>query len=87
MDGGMMGGGMMGGGGMNAFTAVWVLLAVVLTAVAVVAVVWAVRSAEGRDRRRVGGASSARQRLDERYARGDIDRDEFLQRREDLSGA
>lgn len=29
---------------------------------------------------------SAREILDERYARGDIDRDEYLRRREDLAG-
>ena len=30
---------------------------------------------------------TAREVLDERYARGDIDRDEYLKRRQDISGA
>lgn len=33
-----------------------------------------------------GANSEARRVLDERYARGEIDRDEYLRRREDISG-
>jgi putative membrane protein len=32
-------------------------------------------------------ARTARDVLDERYARGEIDRDEYLKRRQDISGA
>jgi putative membrane protein len=34
-----------------------------------------------------GATRTAREVLDERYARGEIDRDEYLKRRQDISGA
>jgi putative membrane protein len=46
-------------------------------------VVWLVRTVAGGFS---SGGKSARQLLDERFARGEIDRDEFEQKRRDLSG-
>jgi len=46
-------------------------------------IVWLVRSFTGA---RPNDGKSARQILEERYARGEIDRDEYEQKRRDLSG-
>ena len=84
-------GGMMGYGGgwgdmgsMMLFGGVFWLLVLVL---AVAAVIWAVRASTGDHRpsapRR---GSSALDLLEERYARGEIDRDEYVQKRGDLTG-
>lgn len=78
-DGGMMDGGMMMGGGVMMLMTVLLVLA--FLALVVAAIVWLVR--EGAD---TGGSSSARQELDRRYAAGEVDRDEYLQRRRDLEG-
>ncbi len=81
MDGGMMDGGMMSG--MWALGALWFLVGLVLVALMVAAIVWLVHSMQGS-----GGTSmsehEARSELDRRYAAGDLDRDEYLQRRQDL---
>lgn len=77
MDGGMMDG-MMGG----AFMWFWALFAVVVLALLVVGVVWLVRTLAG-----TGSATgTARQELDLRYARGELTREEYQQRRADLEG-
>jgi putative membrane protein len=58
-----------------------------LVAIVGAAVVWLLRSVPSR----VGGAENAerssrcRETLDERYARGDIGRDEYMQKRRDLA--
>lgn len=73
-DGGGMMGGMQGG-------ATWLIPAVVLLVlltVAVAAAVAAVRSRRGTT------AATAREVLDRRYALGELDREEYLQRRADL---
>jgi putative membrane protein len=79
-----MGDGMMSGG-MTAFAWFWAAFAVVVLAVAVVGLVWLVRTMT----RSPGGTSgdgAARAELDLRYARGDLTREEYLQRRADLEG-
>jgi putative membrane protein len=76
----MMGGGMMGGG----FTWFWAVFAVVLLALLVVGVVWLVRTLAWPGSG--GTTSAARQELDLRYARGELTREEYLQRRADLEG-
>lgn len=80
-DGWMHGGGYWLGMGLHGLF--WLLL----VAAIVVGIIWAVR-ASGRPyesaARKAG--SSAREVLDERYARGDIDREEYLARRKDLEG-
>jgi putative membrane protein len=79
-DTGMMGGGMMDG--MTALVWLWAVLPLLM--LAVVASVWLVRSA----RSRAGSdAAAARRDLDLRYARGEVDRDDYLQRRADLEGS
>ncbi len=78
MDGGMM-------GGMAAWVALWGLLAMALIVLAVVGTVWLVRSMRDNDASAPRSVDAARRRLDERYAAGDLSRDEYLQRRDDLS--
>jgi putative membrane protein len=56
---------------------VWILL--------IVAIVWAVKLLSDRNAPRSGG-KSALEILQERYARGEIDRDEYESKRRDLLG-
>ena len=67
-------------GWMTGWMAVWGLLALALIVLAVVATAWLVKHL-GRGAEREGH----NQVLERRYAAGEIDREEFLQRREDLS--
>jgi putative membrane protein len=76
-----------GGAGHASVMAVWWLIGLSLTVLAIVAIVWVVRSlspppADGR-----GGPRprSAREELDSRYARGEIGRDEYQRIRQDLA--
>jgi putative membrane protein len=68
-------------GFMAGWMALWGLLVLALIVLAVVATVWLVKhlssSGSGPDDQRL---------LEHRYAAGDIDREEFLQRRDDLAG-
>lgn len=57
---------------------------VVFTVALIVGIVLLVRAIAGGGA--AGGTSQALRILEERYARGEIDRDEFIQRREDLRG-
>ncbi len=67
---------------------IWAGVFWIVVLVAAVALVWWIaRGASGaayRDPR--GRAPTAREILDERYARGEIDREEYLERRADLRG-
>lgn len=74
----MMGGDMMGGGMMVLWLVVTVLIVVALTA----GVVWLVRTLSGDQRQ--GHVAGALGELASRYARGEIDRDEYFRKREDL---
>ncbi|MFN2557970.1 MAG: SHOCT domain-containing protein [Nitriliruptorales bacterium] len=73
----MMPGPMMGFG----MWLLWALLLLALLAVAVAGLVWLIRSLPS-------GASSsdARRILDQRYASGELSREEYLQRRRDIEG-
>ena len=63
-----------GGGGMWIF---WILI--------IVALVWFITFATRRDSGSFGNEKSAQDILKERYARGEIDREEFEQIRKDLN--
>lgn len=79
-DWGMMGG--WGGGGLSMI--LWPLIVIAL----VVGVVWFVRSpsyASG-GRRQLPRHSAGLAILEERYARGEINREEFMQKKQEISG-
>jgi putative membrane protein len=77
----MFGCDMMGGGAMMG---IWVLLFLAI----VIGGVWLIGRAVGGDRDRGGEHTDPALRiLEERYARGEIDEDEFVQRRRTLNGA
>lgn len=67
-------------GWMNGWMTLWAALALALLVLTVVATVWLVKHLTGG-----GSADEHGKVLERRYAAGDIDRDEFLQRREDLA--
>jgi putative membrane protein len=84
---GMMGDGwgMMGGWGGGAFSMIfWALVLVALVA----GVIWFVRSSSsaGAGRSQLPRRSSGLDILEERYARGEINRDEYLQKKQEISG-
>jgi putative membrane protein len=81
---GGMGGGMMGGGFMW-FWVVMVVLMVVVVALLVAGAIWLARTLT-RPSNASSGPGPARAELDLRYARGELDREEYLQRRADLEG-
>jgi putative membrane protein len=72
-----------GGGGMW-FGPLWMLVWLAVLVAIIVALVRWLNPAGGETRTL---ARSARDVLDERYARGEIDRDEYLKRRQDISGS
>lgn len=72
---------MMWNGGISVAGVLILFVLMTLIVVVVVAVVLATRTSGGG-----GGSSSALRILEERYARGEIERDEYLQRRGDLLG-
>jgi putative membrane protein len=83
----MMGGdgwNMMGGGFMW-FWIVMVVLMVVVLALLVAGAIWLARTLT-RPSNPPSGPGPARAELDLRYARGELDREEYLQRRADLEG-
>ncbi len=76
---------MMGGWGGGAFgMIIWPLVLIAL----VVGVIWYFRSLSyaGAGRLELPRHSSGLDILNERFARGDIDRDEYLQKKKDISG-
>jgi putative membrane protein len=81
-----MGSGMAGGYGMGLFGSIFMIAFWVLILAGVFFLIkWLVRGSSGH----VGDArpgSSALEILEERYARGEIDREEFEQKKRDLSG-
>lgn len=76
----MMHGGGYGGSMMGGWMVLWAALALALLVLAVVATIWLVKHLSD------GGRGSQYERtLESRYAAGEIDREDFLQRREDLA--
>ena len=73
--------GMMGGyGGIHPFIWIIVLIAIVML------VVWLVRSQSSGMHHLPPRRSAGLDVLEERYARGDINRDEYLQKKKDIGG-
>ncbi len=72
---------MMYGWGMGWLGALWMLL---FWAGIILLIVWAVKSLSSNGSRSSGSGSRALEILEERYARGEIDRDEFVSRRDEL---
>jgi uncharacterized membrane protein len=71
-------------GGMTAILWLWLVIALTVWALIVAISVWLVRTGGGP----VGpGADTARRDLDLRDARGEVERDDYLQRRADLEGS
>ena len=78
-DGGMM------GWGYGALGISNMILWIVLVGLVVAAVVWLVRSLPLDTYQSYGRRSPGLDALEERYARGEIDRDEYLQKKQDIS--
>jgi putative membrane protein len=72
----------MGGSG---FMGLGFLFWLLILAAIIAAVVWVVRSQQGNRTRLLERRSDSLQILEERYARGEIERDEYLQKKRDLS--
>jgi putative membrane protein len=83
-DHGSMAGGMMGGAGFGIAMLVWMLLGIALLVLIVLTIVWLALRLRRDDRDGVRPASSALGELELRYARGEIDREAYLQIRSDL---
>lgn len=81
--------GMIGGmGGMGLWAVLWGLFALVLLILAVVGIVWLLRTmGEARQASTRSREEAPLTELERRYARGEVDREEFLRRREDLASA
>lgn len=82
---------MMWNGAAGGFMVVWMIFGLLLFVLLVVGIVWLVRqvsSSDGRptDQPRPSSSGSAREELDRRYARGEIDREEYRAIRDDLEG-
>ena len=76
----MHGDGDMMNGSMGSWAALWAVLGIALIVLAVVASIWLIKHLTGS-----GPGDEHGRVLERRYAAGDIDREEFLQRREDLA--
>ena len=81
---GDMAGGMMNG--MGVFGVVWLLVSLALLVLIIVVVIWLVARLRGDSPANRGPGSGARDELDVRYARGELDRETYLQMRRDLEG-
>jgi putative membrane protein len=80
-----MGPGMMYGWGMGWFGGIFMILFWVLVLVALVfGIKWLVQSTKGDSRSTQTGASRALEILKERYARGEINKQEFEEKKKDL---
>ena len=77
--------GVMMGWGHGAFGIFNVIFWIVLVGIVVATVVWFVRRPPLSTHRSYGQRSPGLDALEERYARGEIDRDEYLQKKRDIS--
>ncbi|MCB2412687.1 SHOCT domain-containing protein [Demequina sp. TTPB684] len=78
--------GMMGGAGFGVMWALWILILVGIAALVFAVVRLASKSRDGGTTPPPATTSSARAILEERYARGDIDTEEFTERKKNLEG-
>jgi putative membrane protein len=76
------GGQQMSGGMMSMMVLGWIFL-LALTVLIIVATIWLIRSSRPQKQRPV--TSQALAQLDLRYVRGEVEREEFLRRKGDLS--
>lgn len=74
----------MSGGMMSMMASGWIFM-LALTVLVVVAVIWLIRSSRTSQIQGRPATGQALAQLDLRYARGEIDRDEYLRRKGDLS--
>lgn len=80
--------GMMGWGGFSWLWPLHLLIPLFILGLIVAAVVAAVRNSDGWENRsvRAGRGSPGLDALDNRYARGEINREEYMQKRRDILG-
>lgn len=76
--------GMMGGG-MAGVVIFWVILGLVLLALASTALIWMVRALHRQDQVPQPPQSRPTDELDRRYAAGELSREQYLQRKADIS--
>ena len=81
---GDMAGWMMAGMGFAGLA--WLLICVVLLVLIIVGVVWLIDRPRADPRARGAAGGAARDELDLRYARGELEREAYLQLRRDLGG-
>ena len=76
--------GFMGGGGFGLGPIIWIVILIAIVA----GVVWLVRSLAARDDRQIASPhrSPGLDVLEERYAHGEINREEYLQKKNDILG-
>lgn len=79
-------GGMMDGAGLGVMWALWILILVGIGALVFAVVRLASQSRDGARTPPPATTSSARAILEERYARGEIDTEEFTERTKNLEG-
>ena len=72
--------------GMGFAGIVWLLICLALLVLIIVTVVWVIGRLRGGAATPGGRASGALAELDLRYARGELDRETYLQMRRDLAG-
>ena len=80
-----MGPGMVGGWGMGWFGGIFMLVFWVLVIMGLIFLIkWLIQSTKGESGRLLSNSSRALEILKERYARGDIDKQEFEEKKKDL---
>ncbi|MEJ2656165.1 MAG: SHOCT domain-containing protein [Desulfobacterales bacterium] len=80
------GSGMMGGYGMGWFGDIFMIVFWILILVGLIFLIrWLIQST-GRDKRNGSGSNRSLEILKERYARGEIDKEEFESKKKDLAG-
>jgi putative membrane protein len=81
-----MGSGMMGNWGMGWFGSIFMVAFWILILVGLVLLIRWLVQATGRDKTDGSGVNRALEILKERYAKGEIDKEEFESKKKDLSG-